>query len=232
MNYDKYRTELVEPDHTFLGKHGVDEATVASIKEKGKAAAGFAISTADTVTQLAKIAVPVVGGVTTMVVNSGMVMRDSASVEDTHSHIKVLKEIQADVINKSVCECDHCGETVGYALSQKNKKLARKQADVAADLAIGYSPLPNVVAPSTAVAAVHSVQKRAAGTRGVERNRQAQLLHSGARGTRITDIDKSVKFVGGCPVARAVIDELTEHWQRVVFADSGPEIIAAKLKST
>jgi len=232
VDYEKYRTEIINADPTFLGKHGVSESTVAGAKEIAKQALNAAISTVDTVTQLAKVAIPGVGHAASLAVNAGSVVRDSGSVELTRQHINKLQEIQKDIKEKGVCDCDHCAESVGYAISQKTKKMNRKEADVVAGLTVGNSPVPNVVAPSTAVSAAHFVKKTADGTRGKERNRQAVQLHQGARGTRLMEINKPPKFLGGCLAARAIIDDLTEHWQRVVFADDGPDIIATKLKST
>jgi hypothetical protein len=233
MNYDRYRTETIEADHTVLGGLGVKETTVASVKKVAKKVAGGAASGTSTALEVTKVLTPVAGHVASAAVHVAFIARDGKSVSKTEAHITVLKEIQGDVTKtRDLCSCDHCPEIVGYAISQKNKKLDRKLTQVMTHATAASSPVPLPLGDAvTAAGLVHTAKKAHAGTRGVERNRQAGLLHSGARGVRFVQQDGSMKFVGGCAVARAIIDELTGHWQRWVFADNGADAIAEKLKS-
>jgi hypothetical protein len=159
--------------------------------------------------------------------------RDGASVSKTETHVVVLKEIQADLTKtRDLCSCDHCFEAVGYAISQKNKKIDRKLTQIMAHTTSAASPVPMPLGDALKAAQlVHTVKKERSGERGVLRNRQAGLLHTGARGVRFVELGVPVKFVGGCAVARAIIDELTGHWMRWVYADNGADAIAEKLKS-
>jgi len=233
MNYDKYRTETIEPDHTFLGGLGMKETTVASVKKVAKKAAGVTASSTSTALEASKVVTPVVGHIASAGAHVALMARDGVSVSKTEGHITVLKEISAD-LNKTpdLCSCDHCPEVVGYAISQKNKKLDRKLTQIGVHATSASSPVPLPLGDAvTAAGMVHTAKKMHAGTKGVERNRQASLVHAGARGVRFVQQDGSMKFVGGCAVARAIIDELTHHWQRWVYSDNGADAIAEKLKS-
>jgi hypothetical protein len=232
MNYDKYRTETIAPDHTFLGGLGVNETTVASVKKVAKKAAGVAASGTSTALEVSKVVTPVAGHIASAGAHVALMARDGVSVSKTEAHITVLKEISADLTKTpDLCGCDHCPEVVGYAISQKNKKVDRKLTQIGVHATSAASPVPLPLGDAVKAAGlVHTAQKMHAGTRGVERNRQAGLVHQGARGVRFVEKD-GMKFVGGCTVARAIIDELTGHWQRWVYADNGADAIAEKLKS-
>ena len=233
MNYDKYKTETVREDRTVLGNLGLNESTVASIKGGAKAAAGFAVSGASTVLEAAKVVTPGIAHAAAAGANVGLIARDQVAVNKTEAHIHVLQEIQNDLAKtRALCTCDHCPEVVGYAITQKTKKFERKQDRVAARAVSAASPVPLPLNSAlTAASTAHAAQKQYAGTRGVERNRQAGVLHLGARGVCFHGADGGKKFVNGCPVARAIIDELTGHWERWVYADDGADHLATKLKS-
>jgi hypothetical protein len=233
MNYDKYRTETIEADHTVLGGLGMKETTVASVKKVAKKVAGAAVSGTSTALEVSKVVTPVVGHIAAAGAHVALMTRDGASVSKTETHVVVLKEIQADLTKtRDLCSCDHCFEAVGYAISQKNKKIDRKLTQIMAHTTSAASPVPMPLGDALKAAQlVHTVKKERSGERGVLRNRQAGLLHTGARGVRFVELGVPVKFVGGCAVARAIIDELTGHWMRWVYADNGADAIAEKLKS-
>jgi hypothetical protein len=234
MNYDKYKTEDIAAEHTLLGRLGiVNETTIASAKKLGKSTAGMVVGGASTVLEVGKVVVPVVAHIASAGTHLALSMRDAASIESTKEHIRGLREIQADLTKKSnLCTCDHCFEVVGYAISQKGTKIVRKQGQIAAHGVSAASPVPLPLGDViTARGLGHTSLKWKAGQLGKDRSRHARFLHAGARGTVSHSKNKPVKFKNGCPVARAIIDELTGHWMRWVFADDGASAIAQRLKS-
>jgi len=230
MSYEQFDKEEIEADPTIWGRLGLREGMVADIKSALKRGTGLAVSATEAATSLAKVAVPVVGQVASMVVTGGMIARDTVAATKTRYHLDGLRKIQSDIVSGNACRCGHCGEAVGYAISQKDKKLGRKQADMVVGAVGALLPIPTVK-PGMVIGAVHAVQKKVNGTKGEQRNRQALLLHKAARGVRFLHKGTPTQFVGGCPAARAIIQELTGHWQRVVMADDGADIIALKLRS-
>ena len=144
MNYDKYRTETIEPDHTFLGGMGVSETTVASVKKVAKKAAGVAASSTSTALEVSKVVTPVAGHLASAGAHVALMARDGVSVSKTEAHIAVLKEISADLTKTpDLCSCDHCPEVVGYAISQKNKKLDRKLTQIGVHATTRVEPVEN-----------------------------------------------------------------------------------------
>ena len=235
MNYEKYRCNVVEEDHTLLGKLGIEESTVASMKKGLKAAAGLATSAVAAIANTGKVVAPGVAHATSLVVGAGQALRDAAAAGSTALHIDGLKGIQSDLTNNRVtCSCKHCMEVVGYAISQKTKKLARKDAAVASTVVDTLSPIPmHLGLVRTGASVVHTVDKKRSGTKGVERNRQAELLYDGARGVRWHAEDGSTTFLNYCIVARALVDELTSgHWKRWVSCKGGQEEMFRRLSST
>jgi hypothetical protein len=234
MNYDKYRCDIVEEDHTLLGKLGIEESTVASMKKGLKTAAGLATSAVAAIVNTGKVVAPGVAHATSLVAGAGLAARDTAAATSTAHHIDGLKTIQSDLTNDRVsCSCGHCLEVVGYAISQKTKKLARKTAAVASTALDTLSPIPIHTGLAMRGGSVaHTVDKQLSGTRGVERGRQAELLYDGARGVRWHAEDGSITFQNYCVAARALVDELTSgHWKRWVSAKGGQEEVFRRLSS-
>jgi hypothetical protein len=67
MDYEKYRCSVVEEDHTLLGKLGIEESTVASMKKGLKTAAGLATSAVATIANTGKVLAPGVAHATSLV---------------------------------------------------------------------------------------------------------------------------------------------------------------------
>ena len=234
MNYEKYNAEVVEGDHTLLGKLGLEESTVGSIKNAAKTVANLVGTAVHTVGGAAKLALPGVAHAASAAVGGAMIARDSAAAASTQSHIMGLQAIQSDLVRGTAqCSCDHCLEAVGYAISQKTRKLEVKLDTVQGEVIDSASPVPmHVGAVQQAARLTHTLAKQHSGTRGVERNRQANLLHEGARGVRFKNDEGASTFHGYCVVARAIVDELTNgHWQRWVADSKGNEEIFRRLKS-
>jgi len=234
MNYEKYDVSVVEGDHTLLGKLGLEESTVGSIKNAAKTVANLVGSAVHTAGGISKLALPGAAHAVSAAAGGARIARDAASAASTHGHITGLKAIQSDLVNGTAkCSCDHCLETVGYAISQKTRKFEVKQNTIKGELADTLSPVPlHVTTGQTASRLTHTLAKQQSGTKGVERNRHATLLHEAARGVRFRDEVGASTFHGYCLVARAIIDELTNgHWQRWVADSKGHEEIFRKLKS-
>jgi hypothetical protein len=234
MNYEKYRCNVIEEDHTLLGKLGIEETTVASMKKGLKAAAGLATSAVATIANVGKVLAPGVAHATSLVAGAGLASRDAVAATSTAVHIDGLKGIQSDLTNSRVtCSCKNCLEVVGYAISQKTKKLARKTAAVTTTAVDTLSPVPmHLGLAMTGGSVAHTIDKKLSGTKGVERNRQAELLYDGARGVRWHAEDGSTTFQNYCIVARALVDELTNgHWKRWVSCKGGQEEVVRRLSS-
>jgi len=224
MDYEKYRCDVVEEDHTLLGKLGIEESTVASLKKGLKKAAGLATSAVATIANTGKVLAPGPAHATSLVAGAALASRDTAAAASTAYHIDGLKGIQSDLTNNKVtCSCKNCMEVVGYAISQKTMKLARKTAAVTSTVVDTLSPVPmHLGLIRTGGSVAHTIDKQVSGTRGVERNRQAEQLYDGARGLRWHAEDGSTTFQNYCVVARALVDELTSgHWKRWVSCKGG-----------
>ena len=184
MNYEKYRCSIVEGDHTLLGKLGIEETTVASMKKGLKTAAGLATSAVAAIANTGKVVAPGVAHAASFVAGAGLASRDTAAATSTALHIDGLKTIQSDLTSHHVtCSCGNCLEVVGYAISQKTKKLARKTMAVTSTTVDTLSPFPmHTGLVMTGGSVAHTVDKKLSGTKGVERNRQAELLYDGAMG--------------------------------------------------
>lgn len=234
MNYEKYRVDVVQEDHTLLGKLGMEEGTVASIKKGAKAVAGYAASAVSTVLNTGKVVAPGIAHAASLGVGAGLAARDAVAAGSTGRHIEGLKGIQADLANRKVsCSCGNCLEVVGYAISQKAKKLARKVASTTSTITDTLSPVPmHTGAVMTGGNLLHAADKKLSGTKGVERNRQAERLIDGARGVRFNAEDGSTTYHNYCVVARAIVDELTSgHWQRWVASKDGQTQVFNRMSS-
>jgi hypothetical protein len=132
--------------------------------------------------------------------------RHGAAADSTDRHLTGL-----DGINPAKCACKHCDEFLHYVTGQKEKKLDRRMSMM--------SPFIGTVESLRQKA--HGLSKRFKGTRSHKRKFFACYLWIAAK--------------DGCPVAKAIVDELfggQDGLIKVVSAYSGILAIAVKLKST
>ncbi len=132
-------------------------------------------------------------------------VRHGAAADSTDRHLAGLGRI-----NPAKCVCKHCDEFLHYVTDQKAKKLDRRMSMMA----------PFLGTAETLRQKAHGVAKRIKGTRGHKRKFFACFLWIAAK--------------DGCPVAKAIIDELFGDQNgliKVASAYSGILAIAVKLKA-
>ena len=132
-------------------------------------------------------------------------VQHGASAASTESHLTELGRINPEKCHK---KCRKCDELLGYVYGQKDKKLDRRMMKMA----------PGLAYVEHGRAKLHALGKK---NRGAKREMYACMLWIAAK--------------DGCPVAKAILDELfcgIDGLMKVVAAYSGILAIAEKLKST
>lgn len=136
-----------------------------------------------------------------------------AAVASTQEHLDFLKDLDNPIILFDKCTCGQCHAVRAYVYDQKESKLYRRLAKA--------MPIPFGSSLIRLGEAARGAYKKATGTRGVERKKMACTLWICA------------KF--GCPVAKAIMEELLGGMPEVIEVCSsyyGILVLAEKMKST